>query len=117
MIDNFSWEMMMYAETRSRIQRTSMRRHAEVVHKGAGKLTLMRPPPVKRQSLPLNASGCLFRAITTSKGPPRSRGLTSFLYLRASRAAAPDTYRGSIAAQAAVAADRSADRCALVLLC
>jgi hypothetical protein len=78
-------------------------------------LTLMRPPPVKRQSSPLNTSGCFFRAITASKVHPRSRGLTSFLYAGASRGAAPDTYRGSIAARAAMAADRSADHCALVL--
>jgi hypothetical protein len=76
-------------------------------------LTLMRPPPVKRHSSPLNASECCFRAITTSKVHPRPRDLTSFLYRSASRAAAPDTYRGSIAAQAAMAADRSADRGAL----
>jgi hypothetical protein len=68
-------------------------------------LTLMRPPPVKRQSIPLNASGCCFRAITASKVNLWSRALTSFLYLSASRVAAPDTYRGSIAAEAAIAAD------------
>jgi hypothetical protein len=76
----------------------------------------MRPPPVKRQSTPLTASGCFFRAITASKVHPRPRGLTSFLWAGASRAAAPDTYRGSIAAWAAMAADRSADRCALEIL-
>jgi hypothetical protein len=93
-----------------------MPHHARAVQRGAVKLTLMRPPPVKRQSIPLNASGCFFRAITASKVPTRSRGLTSFLYLSASRAAAPDTYRGSIATQAAMAADRSEDRCALEIL-
>jgi hypothetical protein len=76
----------------------------------------MRPPPVKRQSIPLNASGYFFRAITASKVHSRSRGLTSFLYLSASRAAAPDTYRGSIAAEAAMAAARSEDCCALEIL-
>jgi hypothetical protein len=79
-------------------------------------LTLMRPPPVKRRSLPMNASGCFFRAITASTVHPRSRGLTSSLSLSASRAAAPDPYRGSIAARAAIAADRSEDRCALEML-
>jgi hypothetical protein len=83
---------------------------------GCVNLTLMRPPPVKRQSSPLNASGCFFRALTASKVYLRSRALTSLLSLSASRAAAPDTYRGSIAAQAAMAADRSEDRCALDML-
>ena len=56
------------------------------------------------------------RAIAASKVHPRSRGLTSFLYAGASRVAAPDTSRGSIAVEAAMAADRSADHCALEIL-
>jgi hypothetical protein len=71
-------------------------------------LTFMRPPPVKRQRKPLNASGGFFRAIPASQVPPRARGLTSLLQAGARRAAAPDPERGPIAARAAMAADRAA---------
>ena len=80
------------------------------------KLTLMRPLPVKRQNGPLTASGCFFRAIPARKVHLQSRALASFLYAGASRAAAPDTYRGSIAVEAAMAAERSEDCCALEIL-
>jgi hypothetical protein len=79
-------------------------------------LTLMRPPPVKKHSLPLSASWGLFRAIAASKGHPRSRALRSVPYAGASRIAAPDTYRGSIAAEAAMAAEQAAVRCTLEML-
>src|SRR5687767_7254664 len=76
----------------------------------------MRPPPVKRRTSPLTASGCFFRAIPASKVHLQSRALTSFLLAGAGRAAAPDTYRGSIAVEAAMAADRAKDCCALEIL-
>ena len=80
------------------------------------KLTLMRPPPVKRQNGPRTASGGFFRAIRARKVHLQSRALAAFLSAGASRAAAPDTYRGAIVAQAAMAAERSKDGGALEML-
>jgi hypothetical protein len=84
--------------------------------RGTNKLTLMRPPPVKRQNSPLTASGCFFRAIPAGKVHRPSRARASWLDAGASRAAAPDTYRGSMAVEAAMAAERSEDGCARDIL-
>jgi hypothetical protein len=77
--------------------------------RGTNKVTLMRPPPVTRHNSPLTASGGFFRAIPARQVHRASRARASWLEAGASRAAAPDTDRGSMAVEAARAAERAAD--------
>jgi hypothetical protein len=76
----------------------------EILFRWAINLTLMGPPPVKRQNEPLTASGGFFRVIPARKVHLSLRALAAFPYTGANRLAAPDTYRGAIAAEAAMAA-------------